>query len=132
MHADPVGQALAWAGLVVGAARESHRRDKRLHGVYFAGDRIEDVTDIAGEIYEHLLAIPVGLMHPRARTLLPGLEGRAKQGAVKAVGIGGAILLLEKQACHAAAAQVHANPVGTGCIPSESGQGSGARHARRT
>src|SRR5271168_845086 len=38
MHADPIGQALAWAGLGVGVVRGPHRRDEQLHGAHFAGD----------------------------------------------------------------------------------------------
>jgi hypothetical protein len=114
MHADPVGQALAWASLGVGVVRGPHRRDEQLHGAHFAGDGIEDVDGVAGEIDEHLLPTDVGLTHARARTLLPGLEGRAKPGIAKAVGIGGAILFPQQQACHAAAAQflLHINPIG--------------------
>jgi len=114
MHADPVGQALAWASLGVGVVRGPHRRDEQLHGSHFAGDGIEDVDGIAGEIDEHLLPADVGLTHARARTLLPGFEGRAKPGIAEAVGIGGAILLPQQQPCHTATAQflLHINPIG--------------------
>ena len=63
MHADPVGQALAPASLGVGVVRGPHRRDEQLHGVRFAGDGIEDVDGVAGEIDEHLLPTHVGLAH---------------------------------------------------------------------
>jgi hypothetical protein len=106
MHADPVGQALAWAGLSIGVVRGPHRRDKQLHGPHFAGDGIEDVDGVAGEIDEHLLPTDVGLTHARASALLPGLEGRAKPGIAKAARIGGAILFPQQQACHATAAQL--------------------------
>ena len=106
MHADPVGQALAWASLGVGVVRGPHRRDEQLHGAHFAGDGIEDIDSVAGEIDEHLLAADVGLAHARPRPLLPGLEGRAKPGIAKAVRIGGAILFPQQQARHAAAAQL--------------------------
>ena len=52
MHADPVGQALARASLGVGVVRGPHRRDEQLHGVRFAGDGIDDVDGVAGEIDE--------------------------------------------------------------------------------
>jgi hypothetical protein len=104
MHADPVGQALARASLGVGVVRGPHRRDEQLHGVRFAGDGIEDVDGVAGEIDEYLLPTQVGLTHRRTRTLLPGLEGRAKPRIAKAVGIGRAIFFPQQQACHAAAA----------------------------
>ena len=106
MHADPVGQALAWASLSVGVVRGPHRRDEQLHGAHFAGDGIEDVDGVASKIDEHLLPTDVGLTHARPRPLLPGLEGRAKPGIAKAVRIGGAILFPQQQACHAAAAQL--------------------------
>ena len=105
VHANPVGKALARAGFGVCIVRGPHRRDEQLHGVGFAGDRIENVDGVAGEIDEDLLPTDVGLAHARARTLLPGLKGRAKPGIAKAVGIGGAILLPQQQACYAAAAQ---------------------------
>jgi hypothetical protein len=89
MQADPVGQALAWAGLGVSVVRGPHRRYEQLHGPHFAGDGIEDV-DVAGKIDEHLLPTNVGLTHAWARTLLPGLESRAKPGIAKAIEIGGA------------------------------------------
>jgi hypothetical protein len=106
VHADPVGQALAWAGFGVGEVRGSHCRDEQLHGVGFAGNGIEDVDGIAGEIDEHLLPTDVGLTHAWPRPLLPGLEGGAKPGIAKAVRIGGAILFPQQQARHAAAAQL--------------------------
>jgi hypothetical protein len=114
VHADPVGQALAWASLGVCIVRGPHRRDEQLHGVGFAGDGIDYVDGVAGEIDEYLLSADVGLAHARAGTLLPGLEGRAKPGIAKAVGIGGAILLPQQQACHTAAAQLllHVSPIG--------------------
>ena len=52
-----------------------HRRDEQLHGAHFAGDGVEDVDGVAGEIDEHLLPTDVGLTHARPRTLLPGLKG---------------------------------------------------------
>lgn len=54
VHADPVGQALAPASLGVGVVRSSHRRDEQLHGVRFAGDGVEDVDGVPGEIDEDL------------------------------------------------------------------------------
>ena len=68
MRADPVGQVLAWASLGVGLVRGSHRRDEQLHGAHFAGDEIEDIDGVAGEIDEHLLAPDVGPTHARPRT----------------------------------------------------------------
>ena len=92
MHADPVGQALAWAGLGVGVVRGAHRRDEQLHGAHFAGDGIEDIDGVAGEIDEYLLPTDVGLTHAWPGPLLPGLERCTKPGIAKAVRIGGAIL----------------------------------------
>ena len=114
MHADPVRQALARASLGVGVVRGPHRRDEQLHGVRFAADGIEDVDGVASEIDEHLFSTHVGLTHRRACTLLPRLEGRAKPRIAKAVGIGGAILFPQQQACHAAAARLllHIGPIG--------------------
>jgi len=113
VHADPVGQALARASLGIGVVRSPHRRDEQLHGVRFAGDRIEDVDGVAGEIDEHLLAAHVRLAQRRAHSPLPGLEGRAKPRIAKAVGIGGAILFPQEHTRHAAAAQLllHIGPV---------------------
>lgn len=93
VKADPVGQALARARLGVGVVGGAHRCYEQLHGLRFAGDGVEDIDGIAGEIDKHLLAAQVRLAHRRARPPFPGLEGRAKPGVAKAVGIGGAILL---------------------------------------
>ena len=66
------------SSLGVGVVRGPHRRDEQLHRVRFAGDGIEDVDGVAGEIDEHLLPTRVGLAHRRAQFFLPGREGRAK------------------------------------------------------
>lgn len=60
-------EGLAWAGLGVGVVRGPHRRNEQLHGAHFAGDRIEDIDGVAGEIDEHLLPADVGLAHARPR-----------------------------------------------------------------
>jgi hypothetical protein len=114
VNADPVGQALARARLGVGVVRGAHGRDEQLHGVRFAGDGVEDVDGVAGEIDKHLLAAQVRLAHRRARPPFPGLEGRAKPRIAKAVGIGGAILFPQQDPRHAAAAQLllHIAPIG--------------------
>src|SRR5450759_3691727 len=48
---------------------------------------------------------PAASLRDYSSGALTGLESRAKPGIAKAVGIGGAILFPQQQACHAAAAQ---------------------------
>ncbi|MEY9616553.1 hypothetical protein ABH982_000010 [Bradyrhizobium ottawaense] len=111
---DPVGQALAGAGLGVGVVRSAHRRDEQLHRLHFPGQGIDDVDGVAGEIHEHLLAAQMNLPHRRSDPPLPGLVGSAEPRVPETVGINGAILLPEQATGYVAPAELFIDvaPVG--------------------
>lgn len=104
--ADPVLQRLGRPGLGIGVARCAHRRDKQTGLAHLAGQRIDDLDPVAGEVDEHLVAAEMGLAHGRADPALPGLVVLAEPGVAVALRVGRAVLLPEQRARHALAAQL--------------------------
>ena len=100
MAADPVGEPFAGPGFAIDVAGGPERGDEQLHRLDSAGQRIDDIDGVAGEVDEHLLAGGMALTHGRRQPRLPGVVVFAEPGVTVSVRMLGPILLPEQRPGH--------------------------------